>query len=436
MSVGIGVRIGSLVSTLVVASNEPGTPDPIVIVRDTVLYVCSNGEVVLGGGDPPEGTEFVATVSGFVGRVGDPEGIAASDGTRYRAEDVVASAMRGLVRECEPLPTFGGRDGGAPTVVAAYPSMWDGDLVADLRNSLNYAGLNDLSLVSDAEAACAWFESEVAEKPGQLIGSYHVDDAGATVTLVRSGVSSGRSFWFAAGRGSSPTAQLSTALGAFGWLPSNLDAVVVTGDGLVARDDVALRGVADALAGKFGVHVVVGPGPEQAAALGAAILAAGFRSSTRPNKPIGLPPSYDVTEVLTAIRGPLLPPELTAEAAASGAAADETVTPDVVVIEAGASAAAVATVLPEAATAAADPEPVGRDAAVISGGTAAVPSGGTAAVPSGGTAAVPSGGTAAVISGDDDPDSEPGPAGRILLWVLVILAGVALIVAALAVVVL
>lgn len=314
MSVGIGIRIGSLVSTLVVASNEPGTPDPIVIVRDTVLYICSDGRALLGGGDPPDGTEFVSTVSGFVARVGDPEGVATSDGTRYRAEDVVVSALRSLIRECEPLPTFGGRDGGAPAVVATYPSMWDADLVADLRNSLNYAGLTEVSLVSDAEAAGAWFESEVAEQPGQLIGSYHVDDAGATVTLVRAGVSSGRAFRFAAGRGSSPTAQLSSALGAFGWLPSNLDAVVVTGDGLVARDDAALRGVADALAGKFGVHVVVGPGPEQAAALGAAILAAGFRSLTRPNKPIGLPPSYDVTEVLTAIRIPL---ELEAEADAA-----------------------------------------------------------------------------------------------------------------------
>ncbi|MGW4481094.1 hypothetical protein [Rhodococcus triatomae] len=320
MSVGIGLRVGSLVSTLVVASNEPGTPDPIVIVRDTVLYVGSDGEVLLGGGDPPEGSEFVSSVTGFVARVGDPEGVAASDGTRYRAEDVVASAMRSLVRECEPLPTFGGRDGGTPAVVASYPSMWEADHIADLRNALNYSGLGEVALVSDAEAVCAWFESEVASKPGQLIGAYHVDDAGATVTLVRSGVSSGKSFRFAAGRGSSPTSQLSTALGAFGWLPSNLDAVVVTADGLVARDDDALRGVADALAAKFGVHVVVGPGPEQAAALGAAIVAAGFRSSTRPNKPIGLPPSYDVTEVLTAIRGPLLPPDMMADREAALAA--------------------------------------------------------------------------------------------------------------------
>ncbi|TQF65961.1 hypothetical protein FK531_18945 [Rhodococcus spelaei] len=301
MSVGIGIRIGSLVSTLVVASNEPGTPDPIVIVRDTVLYLCSDGEAVLGGGDSSEDSEFISTLSGFVARVGDPEGVATSDGTRYRAEDVVATAMRSLVRECEPLPTFGGRDGGAPKVVATHPSAWDSETVSELRNSLNYSGLSEVSLVSDAEAACAWFESEVAEQPGQLIGSYHVDDAGATVTLVRSGVSSGRSFRFAAGRGSSPTAQLSSALGAFGWLPSNLDAVVVTADGLVARDAAALRGVANALAEKFGVHCVVGPGPEQAAALGAAILAAGFRTATHVNKPIGLPPSYDVTEVLTAI---------------------------------------------------------------------------------------------------------------------------------------
>ncbi|MFC7447696.1 hypothetical protein [Rhodococcus daqingensis] len=301
MSVGIGLRVGSIVSHTVIASNDAGTPDPIVIVRDTVLHVCSDGSTVLGG-VAQDGGE-VHTLSGFLSRVGDPEGVAASDGTRYRAEDVVATAISSLLHECEPLPNHGGRDGGTPHVVATYPSHWDSEAVAGLRESLDYGGMPQIALVSDAEASCAWFESEVAEQPGQLIGTYHADDAGTTVSLVRSGVLVGRSFRFAAGSGTSPTAQLSTALGAFGWLPSNLDAVVVTGDGLVARDAVALKGVAAALADRLGVHCVVGPGPEQAAALGAAILAAGFQTPAMAIRRIGLPPSYDVTEVLNAVPG-------------------------------------------------------------------------------------------------------------------------------------
>lgn len=57
-----------------------------------------------------------------------------------------------------------------------------------MQDSLVYAGLERVTLVSDAEAVSAWFESEIAALAGTLIGIYHVDDTGAAVTLVRSGV--------------------------------------------------------------------------------------------------------------------------------------------------------------------------------------------------------------------------------------------------------
>src|SRR5690606_10740768 len=98
----------------------------------------------------------------------------------------------------------------------------------------------------------------------------------------------------------SPAAQLATALGSFGWIPDKLEAVVVMGDGLVARDRTHIQGIANSLATKLTVRSLVGPGPEQAAALGAAILAAGFTPARETNKTrIGLPPSYDETDVLT-----------------------------------------------------------------------------------------------------------------------------------------
>lgn len=304
MSMGVGLRIGSVVSTAVVASNDPGSPDPVVIVRDTVLHMCPDGTAILGG-SAPHTIGDTHTVSGFLPRVGDPAGVAVGDGSRYRAEDLVAGAMRCLLRECEPLPDHGGRTGGAPDIMAAYPTRWDSAAVAALRDALDYADMSYLSLVSDAEAAAAWFESEIAERPGQLVGIYHVDDTGATVALIRSGVEAGKAFRFSSG--GSPTAQIATALGAFGWLPSNLDAVVITGDGLIARDSAAIHGFANTVGEKFGVRCVVGPGPEQTAALGAAIRAAGFNPTTHRVTPIGLPPSYDVTEVIDAVVGEPVP---------------------------------------------------------------------------------------------------------------------------------
>ncbi|MFD4367463.1 hypothetical protein [Rhodococcus sp. NPDC058521] len=301
MAMGVGLRVGSVVSTAVVASNDPGSPDPIVIVRDTVLHMCGDGSAVLGGSTPvgvPGGTQ---SVSGFLPRVADPAGITTKDGSLFRAEDIVAGAMRCLLRECEPLPDHGGRTGGAPDIMATYPTKWDATAVDALRDALDFADLSYVSLMSDAEAAAAWFESEIAEKPGKLVGIYHVDDTGATVALVRSGVAAGKAFRFASTVESSPTSRIATALGAFGWLPANLDAVVVTGDGLVARDSAAIQAIAETVGTRFEVRCVVGPGPEQTAALGAAIRAAGFNPTTHRVTPIGLPPSYDVTEVIDAV---------------------------------------------------------------------------------------------------------------------------------------
>lgn len=328
MSIGVGVRIGTMVSTAVVASNDPGSADPVVIVRDTVLNQRKDGTTVLGGA--PElgaGREFTESWGGFVGRVGDPSGVAGTSDTRYRAEDLMATSIRCLLQECEPLPDRGGKDGGVPDIVATYPSRWDSSTAAILRDSLVYAGLERVTLVSDAEAVSAWFESEIAALAGTLIGIYHVDDTGAAVTLVRSGVAAGRAFGFA-GDGSSPSSRIATALGAFGWMPENLDAVVVTGDGDMAGDKAAMTAIAVGVAEKLNVRCELGPGPEQSAALGAAILAAGFTSTSHQIVPIGLPPSHDVTEVFTNVGRVAVPAE------PAPVVAEETIAP---VIEAGRS---------------------------------------------------------------------------------------------------
>lgn len=298
MAIGVGLRIGSVVSTAVVASNEPGTPDPVVIARDTVLHIDHEGTPALGGS--ARHLDEARTLTGFLPRVGDPAGITASDGRVYRAEGAMATAIHCLLSECHPLPTFGGMDHDTdPGYTATYPSHWDPATVAALRSALDYADLRHVDLTSDAQAAATWYASEISETPGQLVGVYHVDDAGSTVTLVRSGIPVGKAFRVTAKGAPSPAAQLATALGSFGWMADNLDAVVVMGDGLVARDRSHVQEIANSLSTKLMVRSLVGPGPEQTAALGAAILATGFTPARVSKARIGLPPSYDETDVLT-----------------------------------------------------------------------------------------------------------------------------------------
>lgn len=298
MAIGVGLRIGRVVSTAVVASNEPGTQDPVVIARDTVLHIDEDGTTSLGS--RPSDNE-ARTLAGFLARVGEPAGVTASDGRVYRAEDAMATAIQCLLNETQPLPAFGGADDGSePGYTATYPSHWDSDSVASLRAALDYAELRHVDLASDAQGAATWYASEISESPGQLIGVFHIDDAGSTVTLVRSGVPAGKAFRVPTKGAPSPASQLATALGSFGWLPPNLDAVVVMGDGLVARDRSRIQEIANSISTKLTVRTLVGPGPEQTAALGAAILAAGFVPARETNSArIGLPPSYDQTDVLT-----------------------------------------------------------------------------------------------------------------------------------------
>ncbi len=73
------------------------------------------------------------------------------------------------------------------------------------------------------------------------------------------------------------------------------------GDGLVARDRSRIQEIANSISTKLTVRTLVGPGPEQTAALGGRPFwqPASFRHAKRTVPASGFPPSYDQTDVLT-----------------------------------------------------------------------------------------------------------------------------------------
>lgn len=266
MSVGVGLRVGTIVSAVAVTSAEGIRPDPEPVERLTRLHLHSDGTATLGVRDPGAADEC-SSFSGFVDRVGEPAGVRAEDGVLSRAEDLVATAMECLLADAAPLV------GDAPaTVAAAHPTAWSPATVAVLRNALDYVGLRHVTLISDAEAVAAWFEARVAQQSGRLVAVYHLDAGGSTVTLVRSGVAAGRSFRYPEGDAPSVPAQLSAALGAFGWLVSNLDAVVISTEEPV--DPSAAQLVAQTVKAGMGVRCVLPPQPQHAVVRGAALAAA------------------------------------------------------------------------------------------------------------------------------------------------------------------
>ncbi|SQI36176.1 Uncharacterised protein [Rhodococcus coprophilus] len=265
MSVGVGLRVGNSVSSVAVTSSSPGRPDPAPIERRSAVHLHSDGTATLGDHDFFDGT--TSSFTNFVGSIGRSGGVRANDGSLSRAEDLVATAMECLLADAARLI------GDQPyTAVATHPTEWPPSTVAVLRNALDYVGLRHVSLISDAEAAAAWYESQVAHQTGRLVAVHHIDPLGSTVTLVRSGVAAGKSFRFAEADAPSVTAQLSTALGAFGWLVSNLDAIVVTVD--EAIDPTAAQLVAQSFKTGLGVRSALAPEPHQTMVRGAALAAA------------------------------------------------------------------------------------------------------------------------------------------------------------------
>ncbi len=168
MSVGVGLRVGTTVSSVAVTSPTPGRPDPAPIERFTAVHLHSDGTATLGDHDVVDG--HTSSFTGFVDRLGHSGGVRANDGSLSRAEDLVATAMECLLADAASLI------GDTPyTAVATYPTDWPSSTVAVLRNALDYVGLRHVSLVSDAEAAAAWFESQVAHQTGRLVAVYHID---------------------------------------------------------------------------------------------------------------------------------------------------------------------------------------------------------------------------------------------------------------------
>ncbi|MEN0138892.1 MAG: hypothetical protein AAGC80_27310 [Rhodococcus sp. (in: high G+C Gram-positive bacteria)] len=145
MTTGVGLTVGDSVSTAVVTAS--GT-DVRTIEHPSVLFTAPDGSVQLG--DP--GTESTGAVRDFLARVGEPAGIEYA-GSLTRAEDLVATAMFCLFREAA--------DGlsGTVKVTATHPSDWAPEIVTKLRESLDYMGLAEATLIPESVALAASPES-------------------------------------------------------------------------------------------------------------------------------------------------------------------------------------------------------------------------------------------------------------------------------------
>lgn len=139
MATGVGLHIAEDGCTAAIVRDDG---EPYFVFREPVLHMSDEGDAALGGETPPGHNH---TITGFVGAVGDPAGIAVDDGAAYRAEDLLATALFCLINlSAEYLS-------GPTEFFATHPARWPEQQVRALREALDYLGLRSVALVGEDE---------------------------------------------------------------------------------------------------------------------------------------------------------------------------------------------------------------------------------------------------------------------------------------------
>jgi hypothetical protein len=125
-------------------------------------------------------TEPGVVLTDFVGRVGDPAGITAPDGTVHSGEALLADALRALA--------YTATDGRAlPAAAVTYPAHWGRPAAAALRTALNrvpeWSG-ERIALLADAAAALTALRNNPGLPARGIVAVCDFGGSGTNLTLV------------------------------------------------------------------------------------------------------------------------------------------------------------------------------------------------------------------------------------------------------------
>ncbi|KQU07226.1 hypothetical protein ASG56_06735 [Rhodococcus sp. Leaf7] len=145
----VGLHVTDLHSTAVVVATGSGELVRVPVVHDTVLYLRPDGTSTLRR--PDTMSTDIDVVDRFVTHVGDPAGVVSARGVPMRAEDLMATAMFLLLTEVSDA----GEDVTGITAGATHPRDWSSDRIDALRESLDFLGLQQVSLHPESTSASA-----------------------------------------------------------------------------------------------------------------------------------------------------------------------------------------------------------------------------------------------------------------------------------------
>ncbi len=188
MSYVLAIDVGtSFTAAALVKPDQGSTPAPEVLplglhgsAVPSVLFYADDGRVLVGEAAERRGLDDPQhMVREFKRRIGDSVPLAV--GERWLApEDVYATMARWVVDRAQE------REGTAPSsIIMTHPAAWGQHRTSLVLAALNVAGLQDITLISEPEAAALHYASQTRVEDGSIIAVYDLGGGTFDTAILR-----------------------------------------------------------------------------------------------------------------------------------------------------------------------------------------------------------------------------------------------------------
>ncbi|AFR30305.1 Hsp70 family protein [Arthrobacter sp. Rue61a] len=175
MSYVLAIDVGtSFTAAALVKPQQGPAPTPEILslglhgsAVPSVLFYADDGRILVGEAAERRGLDDPQRmVREFKRRIGDSVPLAVGE-SWLAPEDVYATMARWVVDKAEE------REGSAPSsIIMTYPAAWGQHRTSLVLAALNMAGLQDITLISEPEAAALHYASQKRVEDGSIIAVY------------------------------------------------------------------------------------------------------------------------------------------------------------------------------------------------------------------------------------------------------------------------
>ncbi|WP_024817911.1 Hsp70 family protein [Arthrobacter sp. 31Y] len=175
MSYVLAIDVGTSFTAAALARPHQGpAPTPEILslglhgnAVPSVLFYADDGRVLVGEAAERRGLDHPQRmVREFKRRIGDSVPLAVGE-SWLAPEDVYATMARWVVDKAEE------REGSAPSsIIMTHPAAWGQHRTSQVLAALNVAGLQDITLISEPEAAALHYASQTRVEDGSIIAVY------------------------------------------------------------------------------------------------------------------------------------------------------------------------------------------------------------------------------------------------------------------------